>query len=48
MAYAELESLICTGARQGEQFTYALIEERVPPSPAKSPDEALAELTKRY
>lgn len=48
MGYAELEGLICSGARQGNQFTYALLEERVPPSPAKSPDEALVELTKRY
>ena len=30
MMYAELEGLICSGARRGKQFTYALLEERVP------------------
>lgn len=48
MMHAELEGVICSGARQGNQFTYALLEERVPPYSAKSKDEALADLTKRY
>ncbi len=48
MMHAELGGVICSGARQGNQFTYALLEERVPPFSAKSRDEALAELTKRY
>ena len=55
MMNAELEGIICSGARQGNQFTYALLEERVkykkslekPACPADR-DEALAELTKRY
>jgi hypothetical protein len=48
LMYAELEGLICSGARSGKQFTYALLEERVPPVKALTPDEALAELTRRY
>lgn len=46
--HAELDSVICSGPRQGKQFTYALLEERVPPVPMLGPDESLAELTKRY
>lgn len=48
MMYAELAGLICSGARQGNQFTYCLLEERVPAAPSKTRDEALAELAKRY
>lgn len=48
LMYAELEGLICSGARRGKQFTYALLEERVPPVKALSREEALAELTRRY
>jgi len=45
---AELEGLICSGPRQGKQFTYALLEERVPPAPSLTRDEALAQLSLRY
>src|SRR6185503_16532699 len=45
---AELEALICSGARRGKQFTYALLEERVPPARKLERDEALVELIKRY
>ncbi len=48
LAYAELEGLICSGARQGKQVTYALLEERVPPTPRLSKEESLAELARRY
>jgi winged helix DNA-binding protein len=48
MMRAELEGLICSGARHGKQFTYALLEERVPPARMLERDEALAELTRRY
>jgi hypothetical protein len=44
----ELDGVICSGPRRGKQFTYALLDERVPPAPAKSRDEALLELTTRY
>lgn len=46
--HAELEGVICSGPRRGKQFTYALLEERVPPVPTLSDDEALAALTCRY
>lgn len=45
---AELDAIICSGPRRGKQFTYALLEERVPPAKALSRDESLAELVKRY
>lgn len=45
---AELDGIICSGPRQGKQFTYALLDERVPAGVRLSPDEALAELTRRY
>ena len=31
MMKAELEGIICSGPRRGNQFTYALLDERVPP-----------------
>jgi hypothetical protein len=47
--HAELEGVICSGPRRGSQFTYALLDERVPSSgKSKSRDEALAELVMRY
>jgi Winged helix DNA-binding domain len=46
--HAELEGLICSGPRQGKQMTYALLDERVPPTRPLTRDEALAELTRRY
>ncbi len=46
--HAELEGLICSGPRRGKQFTYALMDERVPRRRVLPPDEALAELTRRY
>jgi Winged helix DNA-binding domain len=48
MLQAELDGVICSGARRGKQFTYALLEERVPPTAPLDRDEALLELTKRY
>ncbi len=45
---AELDAVICSGARRDNQFTYALLDERVPASPTMSRDDALAELTRRY
>jgi len=48
MMYAELEGLICSGARRGKQFTYALLEERAPQAKRLERDEALAELSRRF
>ncbi len=45
---AELDGVLCSGPRQGKQFTYMLLEERVPPAPALTRQDALAELTRRY
>jgi hypothetical protein len=45
---AELDGIICSGARRGKQFTYALLEERAPNVKRLEKDEALAELTRRY
>jgi len=45
---AELDGVICSGARQDKQFTYALLDERVPETKAPSHDQALADLTRRY
>jgi hypothetical protein len=46
--HAELDGIICSGARRGKQFTYALLEERAPQAKTLEREEALAELTKRY
>jgi len=45
---AELDRVICSGARRGNQFTYALLDERVPKTLVLSRDEALCELVKRF
>ena len=45
---AELDAVICSGARRGKQFTYALVDERVAPTRSRTRDEALVELTRRY
>ena len=45
---AELDGILCSGARRGKQFTYALLDERVPVTKTLSRGEALAELTRRY
>jgi hypothetical protein len=45
---AEQDGVVCSGPRRGNQFTYALLEERVPEGKRLSGDEALAELTRRY
>ena len=45
---AELDGLICSGAREGKQFTYALLDERSPGNDRFQRDEALGELVRRY
>ena len=44
----ELDAVICSGPRRGKQFTWALLEERVPPAPVPGRDESLARLAARY
>lgn len=48
MMSAELDSLVCSGARRGRQFTYALVEERAPQAMTLERTEALTELARRY
>src|SRR5688500_8781538 len=48
MMKAELEGIICSGARRGKQFTYALLDERVAPAKSITKKEALEELAVRY
>lgn len=48
MIHAELDGIVCSGPRRGKQFTYALLDERVPPVPALPREQALAGLTRRY
>jgi hypothetical protein len=45
---AELDGVVCSGPRRGKQFTYALLEERVPAMKSLRRDEALAKLTRTY
>lgn len=46
--HAELERVICSGPLRGKQPTYALLAQRAARPRRLAPDEALAELTKRY
>jgi len=48
MMRAELDGIICSGPRRGNQFTYALLDEWAPNRKKLDRTEALAELTKRY
>ncbi|HMG88933.1 MAG TPA: winged helix DNA-binding domain-containing protein [Chryseolinea sp.] len=48
MMHAELEGLICSGPRIGKQFSYALLEERIPKAKSYSRDEALCMFLLRY
>jgi hypothetical protein len=48
MGRAELDLVVCNGPMRGKQHTYALVDERVPPGPTLTADQALAELTRRY
>lgn len=45
---AELEGLVCSGPVRGKQFTWALLEERVPPRATPTREEAVVELVRRY
>jgi hypothetical protein len=45
---AELEAVICSGPLEDSKQTYALLDERVPPTPTMSREEAVAELASRY
>jgi hypothetical protein len=46
--HAELDGVICSGARRARQFTYMLLAERAPQVRGRDREDALAELTRRY
>jgi hypothetical protein len=48
LIHAEVEAVICSGPMRGRKATYALVDERIPPAPAKSRRDALTELMVRY
>ncbi len=48
MYKAEANGIVCSGAKRGNQLTYALLEERVPKRGTMSKEEALITLAKRY
>lgn len=48
LIHAELNGVLCNGKRYGKQTTYALLDERVAPTPAYSREEALGMLARRY
>jgi hypothetical protein len=48
MASAELNAVVCSGARRGSTDTYALVSQRAPNAKELSEDEALVELILRY
>jgi uncharacterized protein YjbI with pentapeptide repeats len=48
LMHAELEGIVCSGARREKQFTYALLDHRVPATKILGREAALAELTRRY
>jgi hypothetical protein len=48
LSRAEIEGIICSGARRGKQFTYALLDEMVPAPRTLAREEAVAELVRRY
>jgi hypothetical protein len=48
MMQMELIGLVCSGGRQGKQFTYSLLDERVPATKPFDKQEALIALAERY
>ncbi len=48
MMNAELDLVVCSGPKIGKQFSYALLDERVPPVPSLSREETLTGFAKRY
>lgn len=48
MMNAEVDGLVCNGVMRGKTHTYALIDEKVPPAPMLSREEAIHTLAQRY
>ena len=45
---AELQGLVCSGPMLGVHHSYALVDEVVPPTPARTREEAMVELVRRF
>lgn len=45
---AEIDMVVCNGARRGKSFTYALFDEKIPSSKPLLKEEALAKLARKY
>lgn len=45
---AELNGIVCNGPMRGKQFTYALMDERIPKTKSITREEALHKLAKKY
>lgn len=48
MQMAQNNSLVCHGARRGKQFTFALMDDWLPPASKRERDIALVDFTRRY
>ncbi|MGV3708868.1 MAG: winged helix DNA-binding domain-containing protein [Gemmatimonas sp.] len=48
LVFAEMECVVCSGGREGKQFSYALLDDRAPQSRTMSREDSIAELTLRY
>lgn len=48
LMHAELEQILCSGPRRGKQHTYMHLDDRAPNGPELTPEQALAELARRY
>jgi hypothetical protein len=46
--HTELRMLVCSGPMRGREHTYVPFDDRVPPGPGYTEDEALAELARRW
>lgn len=44
----EIEGIVCSGVDKGKDFTYALVDERVPAAPELTKEESLARLATAY
>ncbi len=48
LSYAEVDAFVCSGVDKGKKATYALLDERVPPTPELTKEESLVRLARNY
>ncbi len=48
LTWGEVEGIVCSGIDKGKKTTYALLDERIPPTRELCREEALARLASRY